>query len=424
MKKILLGLFILGTLGMAQSNYEVYVKSGVKISQSEVDRDSKEIENLVNKEIIERYNTEGKKTTKGLYREYMNKSIDELVENVPKKQKQAAKEYFNKIHEVMGKNFLSEIDNLKIFVNEISFSEKNKAKVKIVSKFKDIDNIDTDKIIDEAIEKANISYKELENIEKINKERSIEEEIKNMVVIWNAASNNADFGTLEKILGDKIDYYQSLISRDYYIADQKRFFQKNPVYSQRIVGNIIVTQLSDNKMLARFVKEVSTRKETKEYPSYLAFENINGSWKLVVESDTVSDANIARMKQRKNNTQEKVQEQQPAIITPNQSQYYYGSSVKLVGTITRRKYQNPDNSVANVFLLRLSTPITVIGNTEDSPTERNVQEIQLMGNETISLFDKDVVGKKVQITGELFHLHTGHHYTQVLILVSNINFLN
>ena len=152
MKKILLGLFILGTLGIAQSNYEVYVKSGVKISQSEVDRDSKEIENLVNKEIIERYNTEGKKTIKGLYREYMNSN-----------------DYFNKINEVMGKNFLGEIDNLKIFVNEISFSEKNKAKVKIVSKFKDIDNIDTDKIIDEAIEKANISYKELENIEKINK---------------------------------------------------------------------------------------------------------------------------------------------------------------------------------------------------------------------------------------------------------------
>ena len=61
MKKILLGLFILGTLGMAQQNYEVFVKSGVKISQSEVDRDSKEIENLINKEIIERYNKEGKK---------------------------------------------------------------------------------------------------------------------------------------------------------------------------------------------------------------------------------------------------------------------------------------------------------------------------------------------------------------------------
>jgi len=33
MKKILLGLFILGTLGMAQQNYEVFAKSRVKISQ-------------------------------------------------------------------------------------------------------------------------------------------------------------------------------------------------------------------------------------------------------------------------------------------------------------------------------------------------------------------------------------------------------
>lgn len=134
------------------------------------------------------------------------------------------------------------------------------------------------------------------NINKINTKKSAEEEIKDMVIIWNTASSNADFDTLERILGDKIDYYQSLVSKNYYIADQKRFFQKNPVYSQRIVGDITVTRLSDSKMLAKFVKEVSTKRETKEYPSYLAFENVNGSWKLVVESDTVSDANIARMR--------------------------------------------------------------------------------------------------------------------------------
>ena len=102
-----------------------------------------------------------------------------------------------------------------------------------------------------------------------NNEKSTEEEIKNMVTIWNTASSNADFNTLERILGDKIDYYQSLVSRNYYIADQKRFFQKNPVYSQRIMGDIIVTRLSDNKMLAKFVKEVSTKREIKKYPSYI-----------------------------------------------------------------------------------------------------------------------------------------------------------
>ena len=61
MKKIFLGLFILGTLGMAQQNYEVYIKNGVKISQSEEDRDSKEIDKIINDNIISRFNSEGKK---------------------------------------------------------------------------------------------------------------------------------------------------------------------------------------------------------------------------------------------------------------------------------------------------------------------------------------------------------------------------
>ena len=70
------------------------------------------------------------------------------------------------------------------------------------------------------------------NIKKIGNKKSVEEQIKEMVNIWNEASSNADFDTLERILGDRIDYYQSIVSESYYIADQKRFFQKNPVYSQ------------------------------------------------------------------------------------------------------------------------------------------------------------------------------------------------
>ena len=169
MKKILLGLFILGTLGMAQSNYEVYVKSGVKISQSEVERDSKEITNLVNKEIIERYVPEGKKISKKLYQEYIKKSSTELLENIPKRQKQAAKDYFDKTSKIIENNFLNVIDNLTILISEISFLEKNKAKVRLVSNSKDIDDFDTDEILDEAFEKANISYKEMDNIEKMSK---------------------------------------------------------------------------------------------------------------------------------------------------------------------------------------------------------------------------------------------------------------
>ena len=193
MKKILLGLLILGTLGMAQSNYEVYVKSGVKISQSEVDRDSKEIENLVNKEIIERYNTEGKKAifekTAELYNETVNNEINNSINEIPKKQRKIFREFSEKITSIIGRNLINELNNTEISVNEILFSEKSNAKVKILIKSKNLDDFDTNEILNEIQQKTGISDKEFEHIEKINKakldkfyeylESRVKEEMKN-----------------------------------------------------------------------------------------------------------------------------------------------------------------------------------------------------------------------------------------------------
>ena len=193
MKKILLGLLILGTLGMAQSNYEVYVKSGVKISQSEVDRDSKEIENLVNKEIIERYNTEGKKAifekTAELYNETVNNEINDSINEIPKKQRKIFREFSEKITSIIGRNLINELNNTEISVNEILFSEKSNAKVKILIKSKNLDDFDTNEILNEIQQKTGISDKEFEHIEKINKakldkfyeylESRVKEEMKN-----------------------------------------------------------------------------------------------------------------------------------------------------------------------------------------------------------------------------------------------------
>ena len=193
MKKILLGLFILGTLGMAQSNYEVYVKNGVKISQSEVDRNSKEIENLINKEIIERYNTEGKKAifekTAELYNETVNNEINDSINEIPKKQRKIFREFSEKITSIIGRNLINELNNTEISVNEILFSEKSNAKVKILIKSKNLDDFDTNEILDEIQQKTGISDKEFEHIEKINKakldkfyeylESRVKEEMKN-----------------------------------------------------------------------------------------------------------------------------------------------------------------------------------------------------------------------------------------------------
>ena len=189
MKKIFLGLFILGTLGMAQQNYEVYVKNGVKISQSEADRDSKEIDKIINDEIISRYNNERKKVlmekSKKLYNEYLNDLIDK---DVPKNQQQALKEFLRKLSGILAQNGFNEINKMEISVKEISFLEKNKAKVNVLVRYKDLDDIDTDEIIEEALKKSGITDKELDHFEKVSKakidkfyeylENKIKEEIK------------------------------------------------------------------------------------------------------------------------------------------------------------------------------------------------------------------------------------------------------
>ena len=173
MKKILLGLFILGTLGMAQQNYEVYVKNGIKISQSEADRDSKEIDKIINDKIISRYNNEGKKVlmekSKKLYDEYMDGLMDNMVKNAPKNQQQSFKEFLRRLSEIIKQNGFGELDKMDISIKEISFLSKNKAKISILAKYKDMDDLDSDKIIDEAFKKSGITDKDTEHFEKISK---------------------------------------------------------------------------------------------------------------------------------------------------------------------------------------------------------------------------------------------------------------
>lgn len=173
MKKIFLGLFILGTLGMAQQNYEVYVKNGVKISQSEADRDSKEIDKIINDKIISRYNNEGKKVlmekSKKLYDKYMDGLMDNMVKNAPKNQQQSFEEFLRRLSEIMKQNVFGELDKMDISIKEISFLSKNKAKISILAKYKDMDDLDSDKIIDEAFKKSGITDKDTEHFEKISK---------------------------------------------------------------------------------------------------------------------------------------------------------------------------------------------------------------------------------------------------------------
>ena len=232
MKKILLGLFILGTLGMAQQNYEVYVKNGIKISQSEADRDSKEIEKIINDKIISKYNNEGKKVimekSKKLYNEYLNDLIDNIIKDVPKNQQQALKEFLRKLSGILAQNGFNEINKIEISVKEISFLEKNKAKVNVLVRYKDLDDIDVGEIFDETFKESGITNKETEHFEKINKvkidkfynyfENKIKEEIKN-------SDYNED--TMEMEIEKVNGKWQFDFDYDYFINEVTKSLENN-----------------------------------------------------------------------------------------------------------------------------------------------------------------------------------------------------
>ena len=232
MKKIFLGLFILGTLGMAQQNYEVYIKNGVKISQSEADRDSKEIDKIINDKIISRYNNEGKKVlmekSKKLYNEYLNDLIDNIIKDVPKNQQQALKEFLRKLSGILAQNGFNEINKMEISVKEISFLEKNKAKVNVLVRYKDLDDIDVGEIFDETFKESGITNKETEHFEKINKvkidkfynyfENKIKEEIKN-------SDYNED--TMEMEIEKVNGKWQFDFDYDYFINEVTKSLENN-----------------------------------------------------------------------------------------------------------------------------------------------------------------------------------------------------
>lgn len=167
MKKILLGLFILGTLGMAESNYEVYVKNGVKISQSEVDRDSKEIENIVNK-MINDYETRDKKIMLEKFRAITLRETknDDDYKNFNAKDK----EFYDKMNEIMvNEMMISLAKTTKYVPKSILFTSKNIAKVEITEIAPNFDNIsNTDEDFDRAIKRAGVTDEEMNNLEHIS----------------------------------------------------------------------------------------------------------------------------------------------------------------------------------------------------------------------------------------------------------------
>lgn len=165
MKKILLGLFILGTLGMAQNHYEVYIKNGVNISQSEVDNDSDQIERIVDK-MISDFENRDKKIMLEKFKIMMSREMKN--DDDYKKFSTKDKEFYDRMNKVITDEMINSLDKFGKYVpKSISFTGKNITKVEITEISPNFEN-KNDENFNNALAKAGVTDEEMDNLEHIS----------------------------------------------------------------------------------------------------------------------------------------------------------------------------------------------------------------------------------------------------------------
>ncbi len=110
---------------------------------------------------------------------------------------------------------------------------------------------------------------------------------------------------------------------------------------------------------------------------------------------------------------------------------YDPAEVNVTGTILRKTFPGPPNyesvrrgdKAETIWILHLHNPVCVTGNTDETnEPERRVTDMQLvLDGDEYPRFRKFIGGRsRVIIRGKLFHAHTAHHRTSVLLEVEDI----
>ena len=113
---------------------------------------------------------------------------------------------------------------------------------------------------------------------------------------WDIAHNTKNNEVLSKLYANTVYYYQSSYTLSKVIADKQRLFEKNPFFHQESV-NVHIYPNKDDTYRIEFDKKVWTDysdDEYKSYPSYLIVTYVDSEWRITTESDTVTDANLAK----------------------------------------------------------------------------------------------------------------------------------
>jgi hypothetical protein len=221
---------------------------------------------------------------------------------------------------------------------------------------------------------------------------------------WTASLNLRNASIMKSFYADSVNYYGDAISSDDVVSRQTAYFDANKDYHQKIVEYMDEEQQSDGSWRIRIRKQVTAGGKTADYPASLVFANSNGIWKIVSESDDITDINKAR---------ELEVHYAPESVTVE------GLVEETSGFLPSKEGDPKSNGKENYFIIWPSSRLDVIAKDNSTPnvTEKGIDRLQVLGDEAKI---RSLLNKKVRITGTLSHQSAPHHFTKVLIEVKSI----
>lgn len=213
---------------------------------------------------------------------------------------------------------------------------------------------------------------------------------------WSESLNLKSASIMKSFYADSVLYYGDPISADDVVKRQTEYFSANSDYKMKISEYIGEEQQPDGSWRVRIIKQVRAGGKTGNYPASLVFAKQNGIWKIIVESDDITDLNKARSNQVSYSPAEVILE---------------GLLEETSGFIISKEGDPKSDGRKKYFILWPSSPLelTASGN---MPAEHNVDRLQVEGDSKIIT---PLLNKKVKITGTLIHQNSPQHFTAVVL---------
>lgn len=115
---------------------------------------------------------------------------------------------------------------------------------------------------------------------------------------WNKSLNLRDENISMSVFADEVFFYTKTLSAAECTRARINAAMSDPTWEQSIISDISLETNDDGSVMATFTKQSSGKKGKHTYPAYLILKKYGEDWKIIHESDKLTDRNVTKKRAR------------------------------------------------------------------------------------------------------------------------------